>query len=335
MTRTIGRLAAIPTPLIFVASVGFALLLLWRQDRLGDIGDVAGRADPGVAVAALVLYLVGLALLCLRWHALVLVARGTSAVFPAAEAFLTSVVVNYAAPVGLAVPARAALTKRALGLTATETGAIAVWEVAVDVLVLGLIGAGWVIGGAAARSAVADLAADARWGLLLGGMVAVAGVVAVVVVARRRPDLRRRLGRAGTGLTGGPRRRPGAAALAIGITVAYWLIQGVVLGLLLDALGVAAGLGLVLGLIGLPVLVGMLSPIPGGAGVREALMVAVARAEGADTAAVLVAAVTYRVALFAAVPILYAGARAGLILTAKHGPGVVRDDGSPVEGRTR
>ena len=85
----------------------------------------------------------------------------------------------------------------------------------------------------------------------------------------------------------------------------------------------------------LPVLVGMLSPIPGGAGVREALMVAVARAEGADTAAVLVAAVTYRVALFLAVPILYAGARAALVWTAKRGPDAAHDDGSPVEGRVR
>jgi len=335
VTGAVRRLAAIPTPLIFVASVGFALLLLWRQDRLGDIGDVARRADLGVTIAALVLYLLGLALLCLRWHALVLVARGRSAVFPAAEAFLTSVVVNYAAPVGLAVPARAALTKRALGLTATETGAIAVWEIAVDVLVLGLIGAGWLLGGAAARSAVADLAADARWLLLLGGVIAVAGIAAVAVLGWTRPGVRRRLAQAGTGLTDGPRRRPGAAALALGITVAYWLFQGIVLGLLLDALGVAAGLGLVLGLIGLPVLVGMLSPIPGGAGVREALMVAVARAEGADTAAVLVAAVTYRVALFLAVPILYAGARAALVWTAKRGPDAAHDDGSPVEGRVR
>jgi uncharacterized membrane protein YbhN (UPF0104 family) len=56
----------------------------------------------------------------------------------------------------------------------------------------------------------------------------------------------------------------------------------------------------------------MLSPVPGGAGVREALMLAVARVHGADGASVLLAAVTYRVALFASIPILYALVRVWL-----------------------
>jgi uncharacterized protein (TIRG00374 family) len=91
--------------------------------------------------------------------------------------------------------------------------------------------------------------------------------------------------------------------------VVYWLLQGVVLWLLLEAFGVDAKTTLVLGLISLPVLAGMLSPVPGGAGVREALMVVVANRAGVDTAGVLVAAVSYRVALFAAIPVLYAGVR--------------------------
>jgi hypothetical protein len=62
-------------------------------------------------------------------------------------------------------------------------------------------------------------------------------------------------------------------------------------------------------LITVPVLVGMLSPVPGGAGIREALMIGVARVEGADTAIVLVAALVYRVALFLAIPILYLAVR--------------------------
>ena len=71
------------------------------------------------------LYLAGLFLLCVRWHSLVLMIHGRSHFGRAGEAFLTSVVINYAAPVGLAVPSRAALTKRALGLSLTETSAVA------------------------------------------------------------------------------------------------------------------------------------------------------------------------------------------------------------------
>jgi uncharacterized membrane protein YbhN (UPF0104 family) len=65
-------------------------------------------------------------------------------------------------------------------------------------------------------------------------------------------------------------------------------------------------------LITIPVLVGMLSPVPGGAGIREALMIGIAHVEGVDSAIVLLAALMYRVALFAAIPIVYAGVRVWL-----------------------
>jgi uncharacterized membrane protein YbhN (UPF0104 family) len=64
-----------------------------------------------------------------------------------------------------------------------------------------------------------------------------------------------------------------------------------------------------LGLISLPILVGMLSPVPGGAGIRELIMIAVAKVHDVDSAPVLLAALTYRIALFASIPILYAGVR--------------------------
>ncbi len=319
--RRAGRtLAAIPTPLVFGVSVLFAMLLLWRRGDLGDIGEAAGRADAPTVALALVLYLVGLALLSARWHLLVWMTKGTSDLARASEAFLTSVVINYAAPVGLAVPTRAALTKRALGLSVAETGAVALWEVLLDLSVLGAITLLWAVTGRTSGEVLGE-ALGAVPAVLLG--LAFAGVVALGVglgLAIRRPGLRRRVALAGTGLLQFPRQRPVVAAWAIGSTVVYWLVQGLVLWLLLKALGVAPGVGLVLGLTGLPVLVGMLSPVPGGAGVREALMVAVAHGHGADGAAVLVAAVTYRIALFAAIPILYLAVRAWLALRPDHRP---------------
>ena len=87
------------------------------------------------------------------------------------------------------------------------------------------------------------------------------------------------------------------------------LAQAAVMWLLLRALDVDPSATLVLGLISLPILVGMLSPVPGGAGIREALMLGVARVHNADSAAVLLAALTYRIALFASIPVLYAGVR--------------------------
>jgi len=60
---------------------------------------------------------------------------------------------------------------------------------------------------------------------------------------------------------------------------------------------------------GLPVLIGMLSPVPGGAGVREALMAAVAQLEGVPAGPVVLAAVAYRLALFAVTPFVWGAVR--------------------------
>lgn len=299
------RFSAIPTPLIFVFSIAIAILLLLWEGSLDDVWPTLRRADASTIVAGLLLYVVGLALLCLRWHLLVRMIKGVSHAPRAAEAFLTSVVINYAAPVSLAVPSRVALTKRALGLTASETGAVALWEIATDVLVLGVASVLWfAIGG---RDA--DLIPEASSGLLLvvGAVVllAAAGVIGVIALARFRPRLWEKvLSTLRTTLTY-PSKRPADAILAVATSVIYWIGQGAVLWLLLDAIGQEPGVALVLGLMSLPVLVGMLSPVPGGAGVREALMLAVAKVHGAEGATVLLAAVTYRIALFGSIPILY------------------------------
>jgi uncharacterized membrane protein YbhN (UPF0104 family) len=310
--RAARRVSAIPTPLIFAVSILLAVLLLWWQGALGDVVPAVRHADAGTIVAGLVLYLAGLALLCLRWHLLVRMIKGMSHAPRAAEAFLTSVAINYAAPVSLAVPSRAALTKRALGLSAGETGAVALWEVATDVLVLGLASLAWfAVGGHQA-----DLVPNATTGVWSTAVVGLGAIVLLVLlalgVARRRPLLWERVLTMARTTLAYPQRRPRSGALAVATTVVYWIVQGAVLWLLLAAIGEAPSATLVLGLISLPVLVGMLSPVPGGAGVREALMLMIARVHHADAAAVLLAAVTYRIALFASIPILYGAVRVWL-----------------------
>ncbi|MEJ7762211.1 MAG: lysylphosphatidylglycerol synthase transmembrane domain-containing protein [Thermomicrobiales bacterium] len=291
-----------PIPVIFALAVIVGLALLWRQGALGDVAGAVRAADAPLVVAGFLLYLVGLALLSLRWHLLVILTHGRSDPARAAEAFLTSVVINYAAPIGLAVPTRAALTKRALGLSMAETGAVAFWEIVADVVVLGAIAAVWLLLVLGQASVVIDAVGPAGpW--VAGAMVglgAVAGAVGLGV-----GPVRRRVARVAGGAWSYPRRRPGLAAGILAVTAAYWVAQGVTLAVFLVAFGVGVSPVLVTGLTGLPVLVGMLSPVPGGAGVREALMVAVARVHGADGGEVLMAALAYRVALFAAIPVLY------------------------------
>lgn len=307
--KRLGPLLRIPTPVIFVGSVALAVLVLWLQGALANLADVVADARISLMIIAAPIYLASLLLLCYRWHVLVEMAQGRSNFPRASEAFLTSVVINYAAPIGLAVPSRAALTKRALGLDARATGTIAVWEIGMDVIVLGAGTVLWMVLANGATSAVGEeLSSSARLYATFGAI----GLVIVLIAAwwfLKTADRRARMFSAASRILLAPRERPREALAALGVTLVYWIIQGVVLALLVAAFNVDATFEFVLGLTTLPILVGMLSPIPGGAVVREALMYVVARLADVPGDPVIAAALVYRFALFAAIPILYLGVR--------------------------
>ncbi len=303
------RVSATPTPLIFAGSIILALVLLWYQGALKGVVRATADANLGLLAAAAPIYVGSLLLLCFRWHVLVRMAQGLSDMPRAAEAFLTSVVINYAAPIGLAVPSRAALTKRALGLDARATGTIAIWEIGVDVLVLGL---GTLLWFGLAEGSLSEVRGELAQSATLYAVAAIAIVVVIIAAAlwfmrtaARRQHVLVSLGR----IIMAPKDRPVEALLALGVTIVYWVIQGIVLGMLVRSLGVTTSFEFILGLTSLPILVGMLSPVPGGAVVRETLMYVVARLADAPGQEVVAAALIYRFALFAAIPILYLGTR--------------------------
>lgn len=310
--RALGPLLRIPTPAIFIGSLLLAIAVLWLGGAFDDLADAFRDADYRLLAAAAPVYVASLWILCFRWHYLVRMAHGSSHLARAAEAFLTSVVINYAAPIGLAVPSRAALTKRALGLNATETGIIALWEIAADVLVLAVGSVIWLLiadGATAKVAARLHLTSGRTW--LAAIVLIILGVIALLVV--------RRFTRLWVKVTGimhrlllAPRDRPREAAVVLLVSLVYWIMQGVVIAMLVAALDVSVSFRLVLGLTTIPILIGMVSPVPGGAAIREGLMYVVAEISSAPSGRVLIAAFIYRLALFGAIPILYLITRAWL-----------------------
>jgi uncharacterized membrane protein YbhN (UPF0104 family) len=306
-------LLAIPTPAIFVAAAALAVVLLWRQGALDEIGGELAAVHPGIVAIILGVYATSIFVLGLRWHTLVRVAGGAPDWTASAEVFLTSVIINYAAPIGLAVPTRAALTVRDLRLSPGQSGAVVTWEAALDIAALAAISAAWLaLGG---LDLVQTISVDGRVLLVAVGVLVLAVLLAAAI--SRVAAVRVRVAPFTGNLLSGPSRNPLLALLALVLTATFWGMQIGVMAGLLGIFGVEPVPSLLAGLMGLPVLIGMLSPVPGGAGVREALMAAVARLDGVPAGPVILAAVAYRLALFAVTPVVWGAVRAARTILSK------------------
>lgn len=327
-----SRVSRIPTTAIFVASLILAVTVLYLTGSLGGILSALRDADVSLLLVSAPVYVGSLWILAFRWHMLVHMAGGVPHLPRAAEAFLTSVIINYAAPVGLAVPSRAALTKRALGLNAGQTGAIALWEIAFDVLILGLGTLVWLVLAEGALGEVRSELARSSGSYLLAAVGILLLTAVTVIVVARQPSIRGKLASIIGQVLIAPRRRPAAALRTLLVTLVYWVLQGLVLWMIVSALEVDVSATFMIGFTSLPILVGMLSPIPGGAAVREGLMYVVARLSGLDSEAdaILAAALIYRFALFGAIPLLFTLNRIWL-RQSPHQPVIQQDERIPIE----
>ena len=303
--RSLNSLIAVPTPVIFIAAAAIAGVLLWRRGALQDVAVAIRNADPWQLGAILAAYSGSIFVLGMRWHVLVRMVEGSPAWTASSEVFLTSVIVNYAAPIGLAVPTRAALSVRDLGLTPLQSGAVVAWEAGLDFAALALVSAAWIAGSGAA--ALQPMPVDPR--AVAAAATACAGAVAATMLIVRASAHGPRLAGAIRRTLAFPGQNPLLAAIAVVLTGAFWGTQIGVMALLLEVVGVSPAPSLLLGLMGLPILIGMLSPVPGGAGVREGLMAAAARLEGEPVGPVVLAAVAYRLALFVVTPIVWGAVR--------------------------
>jgi uncharacterized membrane protein YbhN (UPF0104 family) len=312
--RWFSPIRAVPTPVIFVVAAAAAILLLWRQGGLVEIIDSMRNVHPGRVVAILLVYAGSIMLLGVRWHALVRMVGGAPHWTGSAEVFLTSVIVNYAAPIGLAVPTRAALTIRDLELSPRQSGAVVGWEAALDVAALSVFSAAWLILGGS--DLLQMVTVDGRVMVLIA-IAGALGAVAALFVSRSTAISSRIAPFAGRMLSS-PAEHPGLALVAIALTAGFWITQVGIMAALLALFGVSVSLQLLLGIMGVPVLVGMLSPVPGGAGVREALMAAAARLGGTPAGPVVLAAVAYRLALFLVTPFVWGAVRLVRVAANRH-----------------
>ncbi len=216
----------------------------------------------------------------------------------AADVTVSSSLVNYAGPGFLGAPAKAFLANRAAEAPYGKTIVTMAFEQGLDFLVLlaGSAVALMLIGTGPVEEALSGYGRPAR----VAGVVAVLAVaVLLVVVGRER--IRRGVTRVVEAFrTLGSRIDRPAVAWC---TATLWLLQAGVVAALLWALGMPATPTTVIALATIPLLLGQVVPLPGGIGVREAAIVALATPVGISSGGLLGLAILQRVLLVVALPV--------------------------------
>jgi uncharacterized membrane protein YbhN (UPF0104 family) len=285
-------------PAAFWVGLTAAMLALWLSGQAGRAWEVVREAR---LVALPLVILLGIALPvihAIRWR-IVMRTLGTD-VSPllAADMTVSASLVNYASPGYLGAPAMAFMANRSAGAPWSRSLLSLAFEQGLDFLVL-IVGSVVAIG-LLGPDRLGDLVPElGRTAQLTVDVVFVVGAVLFLLAGRDRIERgAKRVVEAFRALGG----RVDWTIIGV-LTLAKWLAQAAVVGLLLWALRLPTDITTLLSLATLPLLIGQLVPLPGGVGAREAAIVALAGATGASAAGLLGLAVLQRVLLVAALPI--------------------------------
>lgn len=294
-------------PFVVWGSIAVGILVLLLS---GDLGEMTSAlVDADLREVALLL-LVALALPIVharRWQVMLRSVGHDLSLGAAVDLTISSTMINYAAPGYLWSPAKGMLARQMYGVGLGRSVPTLAAEQVLDALAL-LLGtiAGLLLAGPTISRQIADRV-DAP---SLATLLSAAGVLAVIVVAGIYVALRFGRRFVGSSIDAGRllARDRSLRVPVISLTVARWLLDTLAIWLAAKAVGVSLGLSALILISNLPLLVGVISPMPGGIGFREGAMAAVAGALVIPVAAILAAAILHRAVLILALPLV-----AGLI----------------------
>lgn len=293
-----------------------AAALLWMPVALG-LAVLAATGEAGAVVKALSgtqpAWLAGLLLIGLllpvvharRWRALLRAVRADVPLLEAIDMTVSASLMNYALPGYVGSPTKGILTRQLHGVGLGRSApTLAVEQVldalsltigaAIGLLLVGPAGLGWV------RHALDRSTMVALIGAVL--MLGAVGVAAFLVGRRHGRRFITALAESSRMLAS-DRSQRGRILL---LTFTYWLLGLSSVWIAAAAVGLRLGPPSLLLVGNLPMLLGLLSPVPGGVGLREAAMAATAGAIGVPVAGIVAAAVLQRAILVAALPLTLA-----------------------------
>jgi uncharacterized membrane protein YbhN (UPF0104 family) len=277
----------------------------------GHFGE-ALSALSNVSVAwALPLVLIGVGLpISHAWRWCYLLKRTDADISLTTSVRITSLasLINYAAPGFLGAPAKAILVRDSNRVPISKSLPTLAVEQLIDALMLA-VAAGIAI--ILTGPILLDWAAGfvtAEDTLVATGIVlaAGAGLVVLWLIGRRVfPDFAHALQAATSTLVSSKQHRRPIAAL----TATRWILDMLAFAVASVAVGLRLGLAEILLIANLSLLIGVIAPVPGGLGVREATMATIAGVIGVSIPAVLALSVLHRAGLALGLPIVLAGAR--------------------------
>lgn len=294
-------------PLVVWGSIALGLLAILLSGDLGEMTSALVDADLREVALLLVVALLLPVVHARRWQVMLRSVGHELSLGAAVDLTISSTMINYAAPGYLWSPAKGMLARQMYGVGLGRSVPTLAAEQVLDALALLLgTGAGLLLAGPTISREIAErVDAPSRGTLLVVGAVLVllvaAGIYAVLRFGRRFVHSSLDAGRLLA-------RDRSLRLPVISLTAARWLLDTLAIWLAAKAVGVSLGLSALILISNLPLLVGVLSPMPGGIGFREGAMAAVASALTLPVAAILAAAILHRAVLILALPIV-----AGLI----------------------
>jgi glycosyltransferase 2 family protein len=289
-------------------SVPIVILLAFALT--GHLGSALRSLADVSAWWALPLVLVGIALpVSHAWRWCYLLKRVDSEISVAGSARVTALasLLNYAAPGFLGAPAKAIFARDAHGVPVGRSLPTLAAEQLLDAALLAI---GGVVAIVIAGPVMYGVAAGAiSLELMLAATVTFAVVIAVgiafwIIARRFLPGFVTAVHQATVMLL---RSRENLRPIAA-LTVTRWLLDMVAIGIASAAIGLRLNLFDILLVANLSLLIGLVAPVPGGLGVREAVMASLAGAVGVSIPAMLALAVLHRAGLAAGLPVVLVGA---------------------------
>lgn len=296
---TAKRQSRFAVPIAFWAGLVAAAAVLWLTGIFNDAWSSLASAQLAVLILV-VLVATALPLIhAMRWRLVMSSLGNRLTAAEAADLTVSSALLNYASPGFIGASAKAILANRTNKVPYNHSVVSIAFEHGLDLILLvgGSVIAILLLG----ASNFSGLFSFGGWlpSPFIGGLITLGILVALYLILRTR--LR---GWAEQGLTAVKTvgRRVDRTGVAL-LTFLYWLMQAVVVGLLFWALHIPIQITDILALSTLPLLAGMLAPLPGGIGAREAVIVALAVTTGISAGTLLSLAILQRVLLVASLPL--------------------------------